>query len=250
MIGLLHAGRCYAAGRLLAVEPESTTEGTAVSLLDSLRAHPLPKELAFAPAEYAARLAAVRAEMARQRLDVLLVGNSGNLCWLTGYDTVMPSGSTCAIVPLSGEIAVICPDLELSCVELYTEVREVEIEGWHTGRDVASLDRRPPRRRRRRGRADRDRAGQDRHLLLTPPSTPRRSPRCRLALPGREWVDATLPIPGERLIKSDAELAAMRLAGTRQPGWRLRSRQEWRPAAPTTTSPPRSMTRRSAPARR
>lgn len=212
MIGLLHAGRCYAAGRLLAVEPESTTEGTAVSLLDSLRAHPLPKELAFAPAEYAARLAAVRAEMARQGLDVLLVGNSGNLCWLTGYDTVMPSGSTCAVVPLSGEIAVICPDLELSCVELYTEVREVEIEGWHTGRDVASLIA---------GRLG-DVAGAGARIGIelgkidtysSPSFDPATVAAVQAALPGREWVDATLLIPGERLIKSDAELAAMRLAG-------------------------------------
>lgn len=235
MSPLRHAGRRNAAARRLAIEPPSaaaalaerpparrarrhpslsvpTTQGTAVSLLDSLRAHPLPKELAFAPAEYAARLAAVRAEMERQGLDALLVGNSGNLCWLTGYDTVMPSGSTCAIVPRSGEIAVICPDLELSCVELYTEVREVEIEGWHTGRDVASLIA---------GRLGDVAAGGARvgielgkiDTYSSPSFDAATVAAVQAALPGREWVDATLLIPGRRLIKSDAELAAMRLAG-------------------------------------
>jgi Xaa-Pro aminopeptidase len=238
---LRHAGRRNAAARRLAIEPAAstalaaaapavagrpaarrtrrhasrstpTTQGTAVSLLDSLRAHPLPKELAFAPAEYAARLAAVRAEMERQGLDALLVGNSGNLCWLTGYETVMPSGSTCAIVPLRGEIAVVCPDLELSCVELHTEVREVEIEGWHTGRDVASLidgrlgDVAPAGTRIgiELGKID---------TYSSPSFDPATVAAVQTALPGRAWVDATLLVPGQRLIKSDAELAAMRKAG-------------------------------------
>lgn len=207
MSPLRHAGRRNAASHTT-----TTSEGTAVTLLDSLRAHPLPKELAFAPAEYAARLAAVRAAMEREGLDALLVGNTGNLCWLTGYDTVMPSGSTCAIVPRQGEIGVICPDLELSCVELYTEVREVAIEGWHTGRDVASLI----------AGALRETAGEGARVGIelgkidtysSPSFDPATVAAVRAALPGREWVDATLLIPGERLIKSDAELAAMRTAG-------------------------------------
>lgn len=183
-----------------------------MSLLDSLRAHPLPRELAFPPAEYAARLAAVRAAMEREGLDALLVGNSGNLCWLTGYETVMPSGSTCAIVPRQGQIAMICPDLELSCIELFTEVREVEIEGWHTGRDVATLI------------ADRlgavapagARVGVELGKIDTyssPSFDPATVTAVQAALPGRAWVDATLLVPGERLIKTDAELSAMRAAG-------------------------------------
>lgn len=192
--------------------PAVRSEGPHVSLLDSLRAHPLPKELAFEPAEYAARRAAVRAAMEAEALDVLLVGNSGNLCWLTGYDTVMPSGSTCAIVGRDGEIAIVCPDLELSCVELFTEVTEVSIEGWHTGRDVASLIV-----ERLAGHAPAGaRVGVELGKIDTyssPSFDPATVTAVQAALPGRTWVDATLLIPEQRLLKSDAELAAMRQAG-------------------------------------
>lgn len=228
---LRHAGRRYAAARQLAgtrvhgamrrtafrplplpspVTPRS--EGTPVSLLDSLRAHPLPKELAFVPDEYAARLAAVRAAMEAEGLDALLVGNSGNLCWLTGYDTVMPSGSTCAIVGRGGEVAIVCPDLELSCVELFTQVTEVSVEGWHTGRDVAALIV----ERLAGHAASGARVGIELGKIDTyssPSFDAATVAAVQAALPGRAWVDTTLLIPRARLLKTDAELAAMRRAG-------------------------------------
>lgn len=42
--------------------------------------------LPFLPEEYAARLAKVRAQMAARDLDMLVVTDPSNMCWLTGYD--------------------------------------------------------------------------------------------------------------------------------------------------------------------
>jgi Xaa-Pro dipeptidase len=183
-----------------------------MSLLDALRAHPLPSERPFPAAEYERRLAVVRAAMERDGLDLLLVGNTGNLCWLTGYETVMPSGSTTVVVPRSGELSAVCPDLELSCLELFTDIRRVSIEGWHTGRDVATLI---ADLLRERG-GERARVGIELGKIDTyssPAFDPTTATAIQAALPGYEWVDTTLLIPEARLIKSDAELDAMRRAG-------------------------------------
>ena len=41
---------------------------------------------AFAPAEYADRIARTRAAMAAKGIEVLLVTDPSNMAWLTGYD--------------------------------------------------------------------------------------------------------------------------------------------------------------------
>ena len=41
---------------------------------------------AFSKAEYAARLAKVRAEMEARGLAALIIGDPANINWLTGYD--------------------------------------------------------------------------------------------------------------------------------------------------------------------
>jgi ectoine hydrolase len=46
----------------------------------------MPQDPAFEPAEYAARLAKVRAAMERAGLDALIVSDPSNMSWLTGYD--------------------------------------------------------------------------------------------------------------------------------------------------------------------
>ena len=46
---------------------------------------PPSKELLFEPAEYEARMARVRAEMARRGLDLLVVHTAQNIFYLTGH---------------------------------------------------------------------------------------------------------------------------------------------------------------------
>lgn len=74
----------------------------------------MPQELAFAAAEYEARLARVRAAMARQGLDILLLHGLPNICWLTGFQTPLADWYHCLVVPARGELLLQCCDTELA----------------------------------------------------------------------------------------------------------------------------------------
>jgi Xaa-Pro dipeptidase len=182
------------------------------SLVESLRTHALPKEPPFPAAEYDARLAAVRGAMEARGLDLLVVGNPGNICWLTGFESAMPSSPATLVVGGSGELGIVCPDLELPCVELFTTLTDVAVDGWHTGRDVASLIADQINARVASGaRIGIELAKIDTYSV--PSFDAATVEAIRGAVAGAEWVDTTLLIPELRLIKSDAELAAMRTAG-------------------------------------
>jgi Xaa-Pro aminopeptidase len=56
----------------------------------------------FGRAEFEARLALVRAEMASSGMDLLLVDHAEFMQWLTGY-TVSETMYRCALVPAAGE---------------------------------------------------------------------------------------------------------------------------------------------------
>ncbi|MFK0270442.1 M24 family metallopeptidase [Pseudomonas asiatica] len=183
-----------------------------MNLINMLRQHPLSKTLAFSTAEYAGRLEAVRLAMGMAGVDILLVGNSANQCWLTGYESVMPSAPTLAIVPASGPVEMISADLDASCIELYSTVTTVHVEGWSTGRDITTI----LLERLRDLGADHKTVGVElgkvdgyasmgidaaTYLVLVE------------QLSKSRWVDTTLLIPQLRLIKSPVELEYMRLAG-------------------------------------
>ena len=52
---------------------------------------PIAPELSFPREEYERRLGQVTERMRERGVDVLLVSNTSNWAWLTGYDTTMPS---------------------------------------------------------------------------------------------------------------------------------------------------------------
>ncbi len=58
-----------------------------MDILESYRARPVPKEMAFSDAEYRERLARVRRAMDAQGLDLLLLHHLPSVCYLTGYQT-------------------------------------------------------------------------------------------------------------------------------------------------------------------
>jgi ectoine hydrolase len=60
-------------------------------------------ELSFARAEYAARLDRVRASMAQQGIDTLIVHDPSNIAWLTGYDGWSFYTPQCVVVGAEGE---------------------------------------------------------------------------------------------------------------------------------------------------
>ncbi len=53
----------------------------------ALRSRPVPSELAFPKAEYEARVARLQAEMDARGLDAMLICDSGNMFYVSGYYT-------------------------------------------------------------------------------------------------------------------------------------------------------------------
>ncbi|MFG1955755.1 M24 family metallopeptidase [Micromonospora sp. NPDC048830] len=182
-----------------------------MSLLDSLRRFPLAKDLSFSSDEYARRLREVRASMSAEGLSALVVSNAANLCWITGYDTVMPSGPSTAIVT-ADDIVVVCPDLEVSCFLLHTTVENYRLESWQSGDAFGGI--------LASALAEvigpRDRVGLE-LSKVDAYAGPALEASTYLSLaqqfPDVTWVDVPLLISTLRLVKSDEEIAAMRVAG-------------------------------------
>lgn len=182
-----------------------------MNLLQALRDSPIPKELRFDEDEYGRRLGSVRLAMAAKGLDALVVGNTANICWLTGYESVLPSGPSLLVVFPSDECVVICPDLELSCFLLFSTVESYRVESWQDGSGTPPLladvlrSHCGPRARVGIELSKLDayaNAGIDAGSYLA----------LAALLPDVTWVDEPLLIASERVTKSDAELGAMRVA--------------------------------------
>jgi len=95
-----------------------------LSLLEQLSAAGIPAEQSFSAAEYEARLAAVRARMEAAGLDTLLLTSAPNLCYLTGYETIMPTCYAVAVVPLEGDAVLHLPEEDIPCALSTGWVRE------------------------------------------------------------------------------------------------------------------------------
>ncbi|AOH54623.1 hypothetical protein ABE28_009700 [Peribacillus muralis] len=109
-----------------------------MKLIDELLNNPIKQELAFPEAEYHRRLAEVRSNMEKEEIDVLLVSNTSNIGYLTGYDTTMPSGYTVLIVPSSGELILHCSELEAPCMLLNGWTRNIQVFYWYEAQDTGS----------------------------------------------------------------------------------------------------------------
>jgi Xaa-Pro dipeptidase len=72
----------------------------------------IPHEPVFEPAEYARRLATVRAGMAQHELDALLVFGPHNVFYLCGMDSENLFDFQCLIVPATGEPVLVILDFE------------------------------------------------------------------------------------------------------------------------------------------
>ena len=183
-----------------------------MTLAEQLTAAGLPAEPSFAPAEYEARLAAVRSRMEAAGIETLLLTSAPNLCYLTGYETIMPTCYAVAVIPLEGEAVLHLPEEDIPCALLTGWVREFEFFDWAQPLDAAGQ---LARLLRERG-AGRGRIGvetrpvetyaygaMDAHTYL----------RLAESLPEATLVDATDLVPEVRLRKSPAELEHMRRAG-------------------------------------
>jgi Xaa-Pro dipeptidase len=182
-------------------------------LAEALTRAPWEPRLAFARSEYDRRLAAVRVEMRSRGLDALLVSNTASIGYLTGYDTTMPSGYSTLVVPAEGDLALHCIELEAPCMLLNGTVTDIEVFDWYApagaGAQLAEM------------LAER---GFERGTLGIEAGTPESfsqgampaagTARRRSSATAAGFVDATGLVLDVQMIKSDAELACMRTAGT------------------------------------
>jgi len=150
--------------------------------------------------------------MAAESLDVLLLTSASNQCYLAGYETIMPTCYSVAIVPLEGELTFHLPEEDLPCILLSGLVTDVVVFDWSYPLDVSA----------QLAGAIRDR-GYDRQVIgveLGKSETyaygamdAHTFTRLEELLPEASFKDATNLVQEVRLRKSPAELAYMRKAG-------------------------------------
>ncbi|MGH2594419.1 MAG: M24 family metallopeptidase [Actinomycetota bacterium] len=108
-----------------------------MSYWEMLTTEPLEPELPFPRSEYEDRLARVRTNMSEQGIDLLLVSNTSNWNWLTGYDTTMPSCYGVGIVGADGYLGVHTAELEAPCVLNNSVVSDIRVYEWYDARSTA-----------------------------------------------------------------------------------------------------------------
>jgi Xaa-Pro dipeptidase len=168
--------------------------------LDALiqaKTYPFPLE------EYQARLAKVRAEMARRGAEVLLVSEPENLYYLTGYFTTGYWSYQMLVLPLEGDPFFVIRHLERTALlgTSWVEAHEAYLDTERPADEVAAA-------LRRRG-LDRARLGVEKNSWYL---TVRGYETLRGLLPGAAWVDCANLVNWLRVIKSPREVEYLRRA--------------------------------------
>lgn len=100
--------------------------------------HQFPEPvLAFEPDEYETRLASVRQQMAEAGLDLLLLTDAGELCYLTGYTTFEVSVQ-CVLLVAADRTVLFVPAIEVGPAVYLSRVDEVISYPWQAPEAVAS----------------------------------------------------------------------------------------------------------------
>ena len=159
------------------------------------------KELPFPLCEYRARLERVRARMAEEGLDLLLIHGLSDQCYLTGYQTFDQVGYRCFFLPVEGEPAIEVWKTEAEGVRLNAWVEE--IVPWETGADPFAVTRRILQERGWTG----GRIGVDEEALTLGGYR-----RLRDAVGRAELVNLTHFVSAVRLVKTPREVEMIRRA--------------------------------------
>ena len=109
-----------------------------VEYLRRLRDGPIAKELPFSQGEYNERVGKLRAEMAADGLDGLIVMSPANLHYLTGYYTFSVSNLTALVLPAEGDSGVVTASCEIPAAVLSGWVEDVVSFAWDEDSLVAS----------------------------------------------------------------------------------------------------------------
>ena len=171
--------------------------------LAELTSRPIPKEMGFPQQEYGRRVEKVRAAMADRDLDVLLVTDVPNICYLTGFETAFPGGFTCLTLPCDEPPTLQVPEFEIPGALLNTLVEDVRSSRF-TDPDAAT---------REFAGTLAGRGFDGRHIGVEtrlPGLSAGVYEALREALPRATFTEASELVFGARLVKSPAELDHMR----------------------------------------
>lgn len=163
----------------------------------------IPKEMAFPEAEYDGRLARLRAEMDRLRLDVLLVHSLPNICYLTGFQTPLSDWYHCLILPRNGDLALQVCDTELAAMN--TDVKTILPVQWTKMDEAADQLATFLSERGIKG-------GKVGIEARRPGLNPFTETHLRSRFPGVDFRDASDLVLKLRAIKSQAEIECLRRA--------------------------------------
>jgi Xaa-Pro dipeptidase len=173
---------------------------------------PLEPDLAFPRTEYERRVGAVRDAMRSRGIDLLLVSNTSNWCYLTGYDTTMPSCYGVGILPLEGDLAAHTAELEVPCALYNSMVESLSVYEWYDARTTAEqladvlLER---------GYGDKTvgiEMGYPETFAIGAYDT-KSFLTLQQSMPAARFIDATHLVLDVRVVKTPAELNMMRTAG-------------------------------------
>ena len=168
----------------------------------------VPTTPAFAQGEYQRRIARVRAEMESRGLELLVIHNLSNICYLIGFQTLgsYGYGHYAVVVPRRGDVVLLASDFESHNARLYSWVDRVStypVLETH-GRPLESLAACLREMGAKRGRVGYESG----HYSLTIEEWQ----RLTQIVPDVEWVDAVDVVDRVKQIKSTAEIAVMRRA--------------------------------------
>lgn len=167
---------------------------------------------AFAEADYRARLSRVRDAMARRGIDVLVVSDPANMTYLTGYDAWSFYVHQCVLVTADALPVWIGREMDVAGARLTTWLPERALRGYDE--TYVDSDTRHPMEvvadtiRSAAGR--RARVGVEKDCWYFPA---RSAEVLTAALPDAHFADAFGMVNRVRLVKSEAEIAYMRIAG-------------------------------------
>lgn len=165
----------------------------------------IPKELDFPIAEFARRQGAVQDAMGEIGLDLLVLGNLADICWLTGFQT--PSAGTFAalLVPAKGDLILQVIDHEYGCARYVSCAERIESYPWFEPETGLAQHARLVAELLASGTA---RVGIDAKAPVRAEEIERRAGRGPI-----QWSSATGLVTQLRRSKSPLELAAMRESG-------------------------------------
>lgn len=160
-----------------------------------------PADRAAELATYADRLRRAQAEMARQAIDLLLVGASSDLRYLTGHDGHTSERLSLLLLPQQGDPAYVVPLLEAPTLANRQEL--LELHAWEETQHPADLVARLAGEMAGKTIAVADELWSV--FLL----------RLQGAMPGARWVEAGPVLRPLRMIKDGREIELLREAGRR-----------------------------------